>query len=107
MKKNTILNILAGLATFALGTVAFGQEEAVAAAVSSAGDLKALGIGLALGMAAIGGTIGQGIAASAALGGIARNPSAQANVFTPLLLSLVFMETIVLFAFVAVIIKVV
>ena len=55
---------------------------------------------LALGLAAIGGALGQGRAISAALEGIARNPSAQDKIFTPMILGLAFIESLVIFTLV-------
>lgn len=60
----------------------------------------ALGAGLAIGLAAIGGTLGQGNAARAALEGIARNPDASDKISTPMLISLALIESLVLFGFV-------
>jgi F-type H+-transporting ATPase subunit c len=59
-----------------------------------------LGAGLAIGGAAIGAALGQGRAAAAALEGMARNPQTGGALQTPMLIALVFMETLVLFAFV-------
>ena len=53
---------------------------------------------LALGLAALGGTLSQGKAVSAALDGIARNPSAQPKILTPMILGLAFIESLVIFA---------
>jgi F-type H+-transporting ATPase subunit c len=53
--------------------------------------------GFAIGIAALGGTIGQSRAASSALEGIARNPGAAARIQTPMILSLAFIESLVLF----------
>ena len=53
---------------------------------------------IALGLAALGGTLGQGKAVSAALDGIARNPSAQPKILTPMILGLAFIESLVIFA---------
>ena len=58
-----------------------------------------VGAGLAIGLAALGGGMGQGRTASAALEGMARNPQAAGNLFTPMMIALVFTETLVLFAF--------
>ena len=55
---------------------------------------------LAIGLAALGGGLGQGKAAAAALEGICRNPSASQKVFTPMLLGLAFIESLVIFALV-------
>lgn len=58
-----------------------------------------IGAGLAVGLAALGGSFSQGRTASAALEGMARNPAAASNLQTPMVLGLVFTETLTLFAF--------
>lgn len=60
----------------------------------------ALGAALAIGLAAIGGTLGQGKIGSSAMEGLARNPQAQKNMFTSMILGLVFIESIVIFSLV-------
>lgn len=59
-----------------------------------------LGIGLTLGLAAIGGTFAQGKAVSSALDSIGRNPSSRGELMVPMLLGLAFVESLVIFAFV-------
>jgi F-type H+-transporting ATPase subunit c len=59
-----------------------------------------------MGIAAFGCGLGQGKIGAAALEGIARNPGAANSIFTPMLLSLAFVETLVLFTFLMIIIKV-
>jgi F-type H+-transporting ATPase subunit c len=61
--------------------------------------LVAIGAALAIGLAVLGGAMGQGRAAAAALEGIARNPSASDKVLTPFLLGLALIESLVLMAF--------
>src|SRR4051812_9915655 len=56
-----------------------------------------IGAGLAIGLAALGGGIGQGRAAGSALEGIARNPSASGKVFVPFILGMALIESLVLF----------
>ncbi len=56
---------------------------------------------LALGIAILGGALGQGRAASAAFDGICRNPSAAGKVFTPMILGLALIESLVILGFVA------
>ena len=56
--------------------------------------------GLAIGLAAIGGTFSQGKVAATALEGIARNPNAADKVFVPMILGLAFIESLVLFTWV-------
>jgi F-type H+-transporting ATPase subunit c len=58
----------------------------------------ALGSGLCIGLAALGGSIGQGRAASAALEGIARNPGAAGQVRGPMILGLALIESLVIYA---------
>ena len=54
----------------------------------------------AIGIAAAGGGIGQGRGTAAALEGIARNPSASGRIFTPFILGLALIESLVIYAFV-------
>jgi F-type H+-transporting ATPase subunit c len=56
--------------------------------------------GLTIALAAIGGTFAQGKAASVALEGIARNPGAADKLFTPMIVSLALIESLVVFSFV-------
>lgn len=65
-----------------------------------ANGLIAIGAALAIGMAALGGTLAQGKAASSALEGIARNPEAQGKIFTPMLLGMALIESLVILGFV-------
>ena len=69
---------------------------------NSVGDngMLALAVAVGIGMAALGGALGQSRAASAALEGIARNPNAADKVFVPMILGLVFIESLVLFTWV-------
>lgn len=59
-----------------------------------------LAAGIAIGLAALGGSIGQGMAASGALQGIARNPSASDKIFTPMIIGLALIESLVIYALV-------
>ncbi len=84
---------LAGM-FFSVG--AFAEEGAHAA-----GSLwsSPLAIGLGMAFAVIGAATAQGKIAVAFMEGVSRNPSAQKSMFVPLILSLVFVETLVLFTF--------
>ncbi|MFZ4735034.1 MAG: ATP synthase F0 subunit C [Bradymonadia bacterium] len=62
--------------------------------------VAALAAGLAIGVAALGGALGQSRAAAAALEGIARNPGAAGKIQTPMILALALIESLVLLAFV-------
>lgn len=55
---------------------------------------------LAIALAAIGGASAQGKAATAALEGIARNPAAADKLFTPMIIALALIESLVIYAFV-------
>lgn len=101
MKKlTTILGLFFSLLVTA---VAFAEEHAASAASAESGWLKpflALAAGLAIGIAAFGGALGQSRAAVAALEGIARNPGAAGKVQTPMIISLALIESLVIYALV-------
>jgi F-type H+-transporting ATPase subunit c len=59
-----------------------------------------LGAGIAIGVAAMGGGIGQGIAVSRAMEGIARNPNASDKIFTPMIIGLALIESLVIYGLV-------
>jgi len=59
-----------------------------------------IGVGLAIGLAALGSGIGQGIGAKGAMEGISRQPESTGDIRTTLILALAFMEALTLFAFV-------
>lgn len=58
----------------------------------------ALGAALAIGFAAAGGGIGQGKVGAAALEGIARNPGSSDKIFTPMIIGLALIESLVIYA---------
>src|SRR5204863_9478383 len=62
--------------------------------------LLALAVGLGLPIAVIGGGLGQGLAASAALQGMARQPEAMGRLQTAMILAFAFIESLVIFTFV-------
>ncbi|HBF12463.1 MAG TPA: ATP synthase F0 subunit C [Deltaproteobacteria bacterium] len=80
--------------------VAYAMAEEASGAGSSGGSLVAIGAGICMGMAALGGTLGQGRAVASALEGVARNPGAASKVQTPMILGLALIESLVLFSFV-------
>lgn len=92
---NASVVVLALITTVA----AQAQEAGVAHVDSSAKGMMAIAAAIAIGLAVLGGATGQGKAAAAFLEGIARNPSANDKMFIPLILSLAFIESLVLFAF--------
>ncbi len=92
-------NIFAALIAIAYSSNAFAQDHAAGAAGGSAGQLG-LAAAIAIGLAALGGTLGQGKTVAAAMDGIARNPTAQGKMFIPMIIGLALMESLVLLAFV-------
>lgn len=75
---------------------AFAQE----AGADSYKGLVGIGVGLTMGLAVLGGGLGQGNGVKAALEGISRNPQASGKITTPMILGLAFIESLVIFAFV-------
>ncbi|HTV83032.1 MAG TPA: ATP synthase F0 subunit C [Acidobacteriaceae bacterium] len=73
---------------------------------SSAASMIPIGAGIGMGIASGLCGIGQGRAAGSATEAIARNPGARAGIMTMLMLGLAFMESLALFTFVIILIKV-
>ena len=95
MKKNLVVLMSAMLVT--LYTVsAFAQEATGGEHDKSFG--AAIAAGLAIGLGAFGGALGQGRVASAALEGIARNPGADSKIGPRMILGLVLIESLVIYA---------
>ena len=78
-------------------STAFAQS-AKEQAIGSQGGIMVLGAAIGLGLAALGGGLGQGRAAAAALDGIARNPGAADKVRGPMILGLALIESLVIYA---------
>jgi F-type H+-transporting ATPase subunit c len=93
------INHKIALSTLLLPALAVAQEHAAAGTSPGVGNLGYLGAAIGLGIAAAGVGYGQSRAASAALDGISRNPASSNKTFLPLLLSLAFMEALVLLTF--------
>ena len=91
-----IVSKLVTLGVFLFPLISFANEEM--AGSNANGGLIAIAAGLAIGLAAFGGALGQGKAAAAALEGLGRNP--QANLQTPLILGLALIESLVIYALV-------
>jgi F-type H+-transporting ATPase subunit c len=96
LKSKLSLSAVVATAMVLLPAVAFAQESA-SNKFDSFGMIS-MGAGLAIGIAALGGTLSQGRAAAAALEGISRNPGAAARIQTPMILGLALIESLVLFA---------
>src|SRR5690349_21782541 len=91
-----VLYWLPALTLFALSSTAMAADGATGG-MSDKGWV-ALAAGLAIGIAAFGGALGQGRAAAAALEGIARNPGAADKLFVPMILGLALIESLVIYS---------
>ena len=87
---------LAALSVFFLVDPALAAEGAAAAT----SPWTAVAGGVAIAIAAFGGTLSQGKLVATALDGIARNPGAGSQMQTPMVLGLAFVESLVIFALV-------
>jgi F-type H+-transporting ATPase subunit c len=95
------LSLSAAVATALVLTPALAMAQADAASNQfDSNAMFAVAAGFAIGIAALGGTLGQGRAAAAALEGISRNPGAAARIQTPMILGLALIESLVLLSWV-------
>lgn len=88
---------------FSVLVPAFAWAETAEQAGGADGNSKvalALAAGFGIALAAFGGALGQGRAASAALEGIARNPGASDKIFVPMIIGLALIESLVIYALV-------
>lgn len=88
---------LPALSVLFVSASAFATDGAATGGLSDKA-LFGLAAGLAIGIAAFGGALGQGRAAAAALEGIARNPGAADKLFVPMILGLALIESLVIYA---------
>lgn len=106
MKKLLYSIAAISLSIGVLPALAMASEagEAAGAAGSGFGDLPlfriAIAAGIGLGLSVIGGALGQGKAAAAALEGIARNPGAAGKITTPMIIGLAMIESLVIYSLV-------
>lgn len=102
MKKSILSTtvLLSSIPAFAeeAAKAAEAAAPAVKAAATTGSGIVAISAALAVTVAALGGTLGQGRIGAAAMDGIARNPQAQKNMFVPMILGLVFIESLVIFS---------
>ena len=95
-----VLGLGAALFTMLVtAAAAYAQTGADAAAFADRDKWIAAASALGVGIAAFGGALGQGRAAASALEGIARNPGASDKLFTPMIIGLALVESLVLLAF--------
>ncbi len=94
MKK---ISILYGLLMVGIINFAFAAEEGAVALSDNVKMFAALAAGLGIAIAAGLGALGQGKTTAAALEGIARNPNAAPKMFTPMIIGLALIETLVIY----------
>lgn len=106
MKKSIrrILSLVMALTLIcACGVMAFAAESPEAmetASAMSSDGAKALAAGIAIAISSAAGAIGMGMAIAKALESIARQPEAEGQIRTTLMLGLVFVETAIIYALV-------
>lgn len=113
VKRNVkfLLMMSSALVILGVSALAFAQTDAAADAAAAAATAAAVAVakaqnsgwiglaaGLGIALAAFGGALGQGRAAATALDGIARNPGASDKLFTPMILGLALIESLVIYA---------
>jgi F-type H+-transporting ATPase subunit c len=98
--KKLALVAFTSAATFLVPLAAYAQNDGAGSNKFDVQAYAAIGAGFAIGLAVLGGALGQGRAAAAALEGISRNPGASARIQTPMILGLALIESLVLIAFV-------
>lgn len=99
MNKGVMKKIGLVLGTLFAASPLYAQE-----ATAGHGDVAVAGLaiaaGIAISIAAAGGAIGQGMAVRAALEGFARNPNASDKIFTPMIIGLALIESLVIYGLV-------
>ncbi len=95
--KKILINLLTITIMFTICAVpAFAAGDAGASAISA----KAIAAAIAVGLAAAGGAVAMGMAIAKSAEGISRQPEAEGNIRTTLMLGLVFIETAIIYALV-------
>ena len=107
-KVPVVLLILMLTAALAVPAWAAEAEPAVSTVAEAAGEsdsvgMKAVAVGIAIGLATAGGAVGMGIVGGKAADGISRQPEMEGKIRTTLMLDLVFIETAIIYALLVVI----
>lgn len=103
--KRSVLYWLTAIAGLLLAAPAFAQDAATKAA-SGGVNWVALSSGFAMAIASAGCAIGQGKTASSACEGLARNPGARPGIQFALIFALVMIESLALYTFAIIFVKV-
>ncbi len=109
MKRILSLILLSLVLSCLLAPAVLAEEAAAAKGAPSEGMMKyytmaVLACGLAIGIAAFGTGLGQGIGLSKAAEGVARNPGASGKITTTLIIGLAMIESLCIYALVVVLI---
>ncbi len=98
MTRKHFASLVTVLSTLLVSSFAFAEDAAAAAAGDGGKGLALFSAAFAISIAAFGGALGQGKTAATALDGIARNPNAAGKLFTPMILGLALIESLVIYA---------
>ena len=97
-KLKWVVGGLSALVTMMVASTAFAQATEAASVFNDRDKWIAITAGFGIAIAAFGGAMGQGKTASTALDGIARNPGAAPKLFTPMILGLALIESLVIYS---------
>jgi F-type H+-transporting ATPase subunit c len=100
MNRKALMLFMLLAAVMVFATPAFAQDNAPASSMGNWG-LSGIGLGIAVGLAGL----GQARVGGSACEGIARNPGAKAGIQTAMIIGLAFIESLVLFIWVMLIIR--
>lgn len=105
MKKLVSIALIALIALAVFAPLAIAAEDAAAAGAKPAyNGTIVLGLGLAIGLGALGAALGQGLGLKGAVEGVARNPGASGKITTTLIIGLAMIESLAIYALVVVLI---
>ena len=99
-RKTSVILLAMIIASFVFASVVMAQEGEKEGLSDDVKKFVALAGGLGIAIAAFGGALAQGRSSAAALEGIARNPGAYQKIFTPLILGLALIESLVIYSLV-------
>jgi F-type H+-transporting ATPase subunit c len=105
-KKLTRLALILGAVIvfmMLIATIGAYADTGEAAAAGNTAGFKAIASAIAIGLASCGGAIGMGIFGAKTSEGISRQPEADGKIRTSFMLGLVFIETVVIYALLVVI----
>ena len=98
LRMKSAASVAVVVAAASVSSTAFAAEVTKATLSMAHGSAMAIAAALAISVAVVGGALGQGKAATAALEGIARNPGAASKLQTPMILGLALIESLVIYA---------